>query len=239
VRWETNSGRVLRQARLVGNCPAIIRAAALSGDGKTLALTGQELAPAAERRALERRLEGEEDVRATVYLYDADSGRPLRRWRGHRGPVLRLAFSPNGKLLASAGRDGTVLVWGVDGGLGPGQKPAAAPRPAPEALWADLAGADAARAYRVRNALVADAARAVPLLSSRLRPASGPPPQRMRRLAEELGSDRWEARERAERELIRWGARAGPALRRLLGGKPSLEASAGPRRSCCGWRGES
>jgi hypothetical protein len=47
----------------------------------------------------------------------------------------------------------------------------------------------------------------------------------MRRLVADLDSDELEVREMAERELIRWGPRAAPALHRLLRAKPSLESS--------------
>jgi WD40 repeat protein len=40
----------------------------------------------------------------------------LLELRGHSGPVLGLAYSPNGKLLASASADGTARVWDARSG---------------------------------------------------------------------------------------------------------------------------
>lgn len=45
-------------------------------------------------------------------LTDADSVKFLN---GHPGPILALAFSPDGGLLASAGQDGAILLWQISG----------------------------------------------------------------------------------------------------------------------------
>lgn len=48
--------------------------------------------------------------RGVIHLFSAP-GIPLRRLDGHRANVASLAHSPDGKRLASVGRDGGVMVW--------------------------------------------------------------------------------------------------------------------------------
>jgi WD40 repeat protein len=52
-----------------------------------------------------------------VRLWDARTGREVRRFAGHAGQVWAVAFSPDGRRLAAAGRsDGNVQVWDVGTG---------------------------------------------------------------------------------------------------------------------------
>lgn len=46
-----------------------------------------------------------------VYLFDAFTGRESRRWAGHRFGANAVAWHPQEDLLASAGQDGSTMLW--------------------------------------------------------------------------------------------------------------------------------
>jgi WD40 repeat protein len=50
---------------------------------------------------------------ATILVWDTKMGAKLHEYRGHRGRVLRLAFSPAGTRLVSGSVDCTALVWEI------------------------------------------------------------------------------------------------------------------------------
>jgi WD40 repeat protein len=91
---ETATGGVVRT--LAGTGPLMV--VALSPDGGTVAKT--------ERLG---GLGGE----FVVHLFDVKTGEKVRTLRGHLGMVAGLAFSPDGKRLATGGWDSTALVWDV------------------------------------------------------------------------------------------------------------------------------
>jgi RNA polymerase sigma factor (sigma-70 family) len=158
-----------------------------------------------------------------IQLWELATGKEVRWLAGHQGSVSCLAFSVDGRRLASGGWDTTVLTWDV---LNPGGKLPAAGKLTDkelEARWADLAGADPARGYRAIQALVAAPEQAVPFLREHLRPAVGPDPKRLTRLIADLDADTFTVREQATGELTRLGPLARPALREALAGQPSAE----------------
>jgi hypothetical protein len=143
--------------------------------------------------------------------------------RGHTGALSGVAFAPDGKTLASASDDGTVLVWDL---LDPPDGPAPLRRLDAkdlDELWAGLAAADAGRAYRAVGALARAPAQAVPLLARRLRPAPHGGGKSVDRLLADLNADDFPARAAAFRALQARGRRAEAALRRALPSAPSLE----------------
>jgi WD40 repeat protein len=50
-----------------------------------------------------------------VVIWDVIRNSPFAKFKAHTGPVVGLAFSPDGRFLATAGKEGKVKVWSLDG----------------------------------------------------------------------------------------------------------------------------
>lgn len=97
--WDARTGRELWQQRLtVATTPRNghfdVEPLALSPDVRFLAVS----------------------LGKTVSVRDAATGKELRRLEGHEETVWSLAFAPDGKTLASGGKDGSVRLWDPESG---------------------------------------------------------------------------------------------------------------------------
>src|SRR5262249_6624102 len=52
----------------------------------------------------------------TLRTWEADSGRQVRAWSAHEGPVWGVAVAANGRLALSGGQDRMLRVWDVQAG---------------------------------------------------------------------------------------------------------------------------
>jgi WD domain, G-beta repeat len=157
-----------------------------------------------------------------VHILEVASGLDRRTIEPRQGGVTALAASPDGRLLATGGSDGTAVVWNVSPAAG-------AARTAPteaelEALWGDLLG-DAPKAVNAIGVLGSAPEKAVPFLAGKVRPAPKPDLERIGRLIKDLDAGGMETRKAAEVELAQLGLTAKGPLEQALKAKPTLNAA--------------
>jgi hypothetical protein len=159
-----------------------------------------------------------------IRLWEVATGKERARFEEPRGTVYVLAFSPDGRRLATTSPNGSLLVWDVTGRMKDGRlAPAKLSPPELETAWGDLGGDDAGKAHRAVWLLAAAPEQALPLLRESLKPATAVDTGRLKKLVAALDDDDFEVREKATQELEELGDRAEAALKKALEGTPSAE----------------
>jgi RNA polymerase sigma factor (sigma-70 family) len=218
--WEVGTGG-LRFAFDHGCRPAAL---AFSPDGSLLASacneTGSNPATNGFTRAIG--LVGKDADK--VRIQDALTGARLHTLTGHRGAVVSLAFSPDGRLLASGSNDTSILLWDATR-LPRASLPKTVQPDAKKlaSLWSDLKGSDVGKAYLGMKDLLGAPRQAAQLIGKHLRPVILEDAKGVERLIADLDSNDFDTREKASRALAKKGVRAEPALRKALAGRPPLD----------------
>jgi hypothetical protein len=158
-----------------------------------------------------------------VRVFDIVSGKELAAFKGHKGAVNAVVFSPDDKTAASAAADGT-LIWDVSQITRPALPAKALPVGDLDKCWQALAEQDAKKAWTAMIDLVAAPKDAVPFLKARLKPAAPLDRKRVQELIGQLDAD-FEVREAAAKELLQLGEQVVPALDKALAGKLPLETN--------------
>jgi len=142
------------------------------------------------------------------------------RFPGHRGKVRALAFSPDGRTLASGSKDTTILTWNVRGTQLPVKPP---DKDKLEQWWTDLGEKDAKRAHEAICLLIAVPRLSVALLRQKIQPAKGIDSQALERLIADLDSSQPNSRAAAMQQLEKLRELALPALKKALKETKSAE----------------
>jgi WD40 repeat protein len=146
-----------------------------------------------------------------LLVWEVASGSVRHEFGGMEGYVTSLAFSRDGKTLASGCSDTTVLLWDLNGNL---EKVEALKAGDLDALWKTMEGTNAKKAEEAMRKLSARPTEAVPFLTERLKPVPGVKPDaaRIAKLIADLDSARYAVREAAMRDLERLGNLAKEAV---------------------------
>jgi RNA polymerase sigma factor (sigma-70 family) len=189
--WDTATVKEVRSIK------ARAERLAFSADGKTLATAGF--------------------LNTTVRLWEVATGLERGHFTGHTGGVFALAFAADGRAVASASDDTTILLWGVTGRAG--KNPAGLTVKEFDAVWRDLSGNDGPAVYRAVWHLADSPKQALPLLKLRILPNEA----KVKALLADLESEQFATREKAVRQIEEEFEQAEPALRAALKRVPAVE----------------
>ncbi|MGO9918805.1 MAG: WD40 repeat domain-containing protein, partial [Isosphaeraceae bacterium] len=119
--WDVASGKI--SGAPIHHSPEVL-CIRFSADGKLLAISDRDSG----------RLHSE-SLAAEIVIFDVATRAEVLRLRGHANSIYALAFSPDGKTLASGSMDQTVKLWDVESGelretIVPGEPDKSAGKPA-------------------------------------------------------------------------------------------------------------
>jgi RNA polymerase sigma factor (sigma-70 family) len=163
------------------------------------------------------------DKHNSFSLWELASGKKRLHFTGHRGEVTALAFSPDGRTVASGSGDTSILLWDVDQMASVG-RPGDLRPDALASLGVELGSEDSTRAYGAIRKLTSVPRQAVTLIKEQLKPAAAPNAARLARLIGDLDDKDFATREKATADLEGLGDLAEGTLRRLVEGDHSAEA---------------
>jgi WD40 repeat protein len=198
--------------------------------------TGKEVARIAVSRVDHLALAADDRTLVTtddrfLHVWDlADGKERLRRELPLKGIdswgktcVYTLILSPDGRRAFTAMSDGTCLVWDLTKA-----RPAVRGTPPTQeeltALWNDLAGKDAAKAYQALWRTADALEESVRFLRQHVKPTIVEDAQKLRGLITALDDESFATRETAQKALAKLGAVAEAMLREALDKNPSPEA---------------
>jgi hypothetical protein len=152
----------------------------------------------------------------TIRLWEVATWKVRAEFRGHRDRITALAFGPDGRLY-SGGLDTVVLGWDV-------QPPRDLTRGTLAEAWEALAQVDAKAGFQAQGRFLAEPARAVEWIATRIARASQPDPARLKALIADLDAEDFARREQATTTLREYGTVAEGALREFVARPSSAEA---------------
>jgi WD40 repeat protein len=157
-----------------------------------------------------------------IRIFDLGTGKELGQFKGHEGTVVSLAFAADNRTLISGSADTTALVW--DAGRFLKKTPTVELKAEQvDQLWKDLAG-DPLKAYQAIQTLSTAPKQAVALVKEKIKPAPGVDDKRIDKLIADLESDKFLERQKATKELEKFGELAEPALQKSVQNLKALEA---------------
>jgi WD40 repeat protein len=160
----------------------------------------------------------------SIGVLELCSGQMRCEFVGHKGGVSRLVFSADGRSLASAGTDTSILIWNVRAA---GRQPDGESRVDAQLTWRHLSSSDAKKAHQAIVDLVRCPQDALALFRTRLptgkrHAVNG---SKLDTLILQLNNKDFRARQNAMQELERFGPAIVPKLRRADQQTTSLELS--------------
>jgi hypothetical protein len=213
--WHVNSGREMRQFEgcLSKSRYGWISSLRFSPDSRSLAVAVQ----------FNGGTLGDDD-QCLAPVLEVASGLFRRKLKGHRGHVASVAFSPDGKRLATGSLDSTILLWDMTRLAGTESASTSSPAERLTQWWNALAEEDAANAYDAVVALSGMPKQSVSFLAERLRPAIAPTKEELAKLIADLDHGSFNIRQMASAKLSALHELALPALKKATSGQASAEA---------------